>query len=485
MPRARAREPRVPIAGLLAFALLCAAPRARAGGPLGPQGTELRTSNYSVDLFQGPVFATSRITALGGAYTAIAEGSEGIPFNPAAASLRAPYSTTRVDYDVSGGVTLPATVARNDFDNNGDRNFPTSSFVWATLGGYLQVGKLGFGAVVSGQNYALGRPGAAVPLPRPDGSMSDEVIEGLVVRLLRIDAVVSYGFLEGQLHVGGGLRTASFYAVGETQTVTNDPSTAALRVTSEQERLLLGTTSSGLQGGVLWAPYDLPFRLGGAARTPMLGGGADLGARIPADAAGDRIVGDVYLPRKVELPWEAEVGVAVQLWRRPLNLPWIDERRVPRADVERWRRTTDDPEEPHNRAARRMLKARYRELPREKVLLAASLLVSGAIDNAVGLEGMLARRVDRSGERVTYGARVGAEAEVVPYVLVLRAGSYVEPTRFRQSSYRAHATGGAQVRLGRWDVFGLFDEETVWRITGHADVARDYFAWGVGVGVFR
>ena len=69
---------------------------ARAGGPLGPQGSRIQTSGYTVDLFQGPVLATTRITALGGAYTAIAEGTEGIPFNPAAASFRpAPRSRSR------------------------------------------------------------------------------------------------------------------------------------------------------------------------------------------------------------------------------------------------------------------------------------------------------------------------------------------------------------------------------------------------------
>src|SRR5689334_16632403 len=75
--------------GLLACAL-AAAPRAHAGGPLGEQGTRLATSSYGVDLFQGPVLGTSRVTGLGGAFTAIAEGTEGLAWNPAAASWRPP-----------------------------------------------------------------------------------------------------------------------------------------------------------------------------------------------------------------------------------------------------------------------------------------------------------------------------------------------------------------------------------------------------------
>src|SRR5579863_8250472 len=91
------------VAGLFA---LGAPPAARAGGPLGPQGAQIKTSQYSVDLVGGPVLGSSRITALGGAYTAIGDGTDGIPFNAASASVRAPYSTTRDDYDLTGSITF-------------------------------------------------------------------------------------------------------------------------------------------------------------------------------------------------------------------------------------------------------------------------------------------------------------------------------------------------------------------------------------------
>src|SRR5688572_18482420 len=111
---------------------------ANADGPLGGPGSPITTSQYNVDLFQGPVLATTRIMSMGGAYTAIGEGADAIPFNPAAVSHRAPYSTTRVDYDVTGGVTLPTSVTNTDFDNNGDTNFQTKNFVWGTAGGQIQ-----------------------------------------------------------------------------------------------------------------------------------------------------------------------------------------------------------------------------------------------------------------------------------------------------------------------------------------------------------
>jgi hypothetical protein len=125
---------------LVGVAAACVAYPARAGGPLGPQGAPIETSNYGVDLFQGPVLASTRITALAGSFTAISEGTDAIPFNPAAASLRMPYSTTRDDYDLTAGFTLPASVEGTDFDNNGKVGFTYDDFYWITAGATIQSG---------------------------------------------------------------------------------------------------------------------------------------------------------------------------------------------------------------------------------------------------------------------------------------------------------------------------------------------------------
>lgn len=455
------------VAGLL---LLSGALEARAGGPLGPQGTRIGTSGYGVDLFQGPVLANTRITALGGAYTAIAENTEGIQYNPAAASFRSPYSTTRADYDLTAGLTLPASVKGTDFDNNGQVGFTYDNFYFLSFGGLLQYDKLGFGVLVSFQNYELGVPGSPVPLPN-----SNEVIAGVTARLLRADPVVSYGFFDDQLHLGAGLRLAGFYGVGRT----GIPGGKA-----DQERLLLNANTAGLQAGALWVPHDLPIRVGGAARSPAVSIGSDPG-RIPENADGDRVVGNIFLPNRLELPWELEAGVAVQLWKRPFNIPWQDEDKVPKPDTERWREDKNGQQEPHYMGARRLLKARYGEIARERVLLSFSALVSGPVENAVGLESMLSQTIDRAGEKVVVTVRGGAEAEVIPTWLVLRAGSYLEPTRFRTGETRLHGTGGFALRVVRWSVFGLFDEDTLFRVSVGVDAARDYFGWGVGAGLFR
>lgn len=469
---------------LLVFAF--ASPRAAmAAGPLpSTPGDPIRTSDYSVDLFQGPVLASSRVTALSGAYSAIAEGSEGIPFNPAAASLRMPYSTTNVDWDISGGFTLPTSVSGTDFDNNGDSTFQKQqNFFFGTLGGYIQVEHLALGAMLSLQSYALGQDPVlrlAQP-PDPSGApTAEKATDQINLRFFKIDPVVSYGFLDDQLHVGGGLRVVYVQLNADLASVMPDGSIAGDGTATD----LFRSYAVGAQAGVLWAPYALPIRVGGAARSPLAATGAEFGGGFSADDQGDIRAGNTYLPRRADLPWEVEGGFAVQLWKRPLNLPWHDEDKVPVPDTERWRQSKNGQIEPPSRGARRLLRTRYRAIPRQKVLLTTSALVSGPVANAVGVESMLTGKLERSGERVSVTLRGGIETEVIPYWLVLRAGSYLEPTRFRTSSSRVHGTAGFQVRLFEWDVFGLADPGTIWRMSTAVDVARDYFAWSVGAGMF-
>ena len=464
------RRSRLLKAGLFASAGLFAFDAA-AAGPLGAQGSRIGTSKYNVDLYQGPVLATTRITGMGGAYTAVAEDTDGIPFNPAAASVRAPWSHAKVDYDLTGGITLPSSVGATDFDNNGTKGFAYKNFVWMTGGGLIQFGHWGGGLIASFQNYELGVPGTPVALP---GSASNELVQKVAIRILKVDPVVSYGFLDDQLHVGGGLRMAGFFGVGRSGTNGDDGN----------ERLLLQSFALGVQGGALWTPQDLPIRIGVALRSPAFSvkNDSDSG-RVKPDANGDRVIGNIYLPDELSLPWEAEAGIAVQLWQRPLNIKWMDEDQVPKPDTERWRLDQKNGvPEPEYMGARRMIKARYKAIPRQKVLLTASTIVTGPTKNAVGVESMLSQTVDRSGQSTVVGVRGGVESEIIPWWLVMRAGSYIEPTRYKEGHTRIHGTAGMDVRVLQWDVFGLFDKDTLFRVSLSGDLARDYFGWGIGAG---
>lgn len=465
------RRMRLLQAGLLVSAGLFAFD-ASAAGPLGAQGSRIGTSKYNVDLYQGPVLATTRITGMGGAYTAVAEDTDGIPFNPAAASVRSPWSHAKVDYDLTGGITLPSSVGKTDFDNNGTVGFTYKNFVWMTGGGLIQFGHWGGGLIASFQNYELGVPGQPVALP---GSANpNELVQRVVIRILKVDPVVSYGFLDDQLHVGGGLRVAGFFGVGRSGTNGDDG----------DERLLLQSFALGVQGGALWTPQDLPLRIGVAIRSPAFSvkNDSDSG-RVKPDANGDRVIGNIYLPDELSLPWEAEAGIAVQLWQRPLNIKWMDEDQVPKPDTERWRLDQKNGvPEPEYMGARRMIKARYKAIPRQKVLLTASTIVTGPTKNAVGVESMLSQTVDRSGQSTVVGVRGGVESEIIPWWLVVRAGSYLEPTRYTEGHTRIHGTAGLDVRVLQWDVFGLFDKDTLFRVSLSGDLARDYFGWGIGAG---
>ena len=73
-------------------------------------------------------------------------------------------------------------------------------------------------------------------------------------------------------------------------------------------------------------------------------------------------------------------------------------------------------------------------------------------------------------------------AAVLPELLKLRAGTYLEPTRFETSSARLHGTFGLDVRLLKWNVLGLWPDDYVWRIGLGGDASRRYFSWGVTIG---
>jgi hypothetical protein len=401
---------------------------------------------------------------MGGAYSALADGAEGIPFNAAAASQRYAYSTTRTDWELTGGITFPASVASTDFDNNGRAGFGYRNFVWATGGGFLQHDHWGFGANVSAQSYSLGKP-AQLGLDRAG-------VNDLTLRIFKVDLVASYGFFDDQLHLGGGARGAVFTAVD----------------TSGGEKLLLGTYGIGAQSGVLWRPHRLPLRLGGTIRSPVIGTITSSPNVMQDPMTGDHSVGSFFLPSGVDLPWEAEWGVAVQLGPRPLNIRWVDEDKLDDPEIEEERRIISATSkvaahlEPSYKAARRILRRRYRALPREKVLLSFSMLVTGPTKGAVGVESMLTQVIDRSGEKTSVTLRGGTEVEVVPNRLQLRAGSYMEPTRFRQSSPRLHATTGFEVRVVDWSLFGIFPEDNAFRVSGAVDFSREYFGWSLGGG---
>ena len=131
-----------------------------AAGPLGDNGQKITTSQYGIDLFQGPIYAGSRVTSMGGAYVAVAWDVDGMLQNPAAPAVRPFFSVTDFDYWLGFGLTFPGSFQDMDFYNSGtkseDSTSSVKSFVVATPSAMVQFGAFGFGASLELQNYQLG-----------------------------------------------------------------------------------------------------------------------------------------------------------------------------------------------------------------------------------------------------------------------------------------------------------------------------------------
>src|SRR5262249_47505092 len=108
-----------------------------------------------IDLVQGPILAPLRVLGMGGAFAAYAEGVDAIAVNAAAPAVRPPYSVTWFDYDLSLGVSFPATFRGTDFDNDGKVGFNYDHFIFTTFGASAQLGYFGVGVLGDIQQYDL------------------------------------------------------------------------------------------------------------------------------------------------------------------------------------------------------------------------------------------------------------------------------------------------------------------------------------------
>ncbi|MCA9642753.1 MAG: hypothetical protein KC492_18780, partial [Myxococcales bacterium] len=422
---------------------------ALAAGPLGEEGSEIRTSEYTVDLYQGPVTASSRVIGLGGAYVSIAEGVEGMSQNPAAPAVRTPWSVDSFDYDLALGLTFPSSIRGNDFYNTGEGptelDAGSDGLLFLTPAAVLQDGAWGYGVSISFANFSLSRRDETADSQR-----------NLVAQFVELDLVSAYGFMQNQFSLGVGLRNVGLVVARENADGSKED--------------LFTTSGFAPMVGVLWRPEEQPFRVG-AAYKHQVETQVDAASQVTANADGDLVLGpggtdpnSIWLPRNMKQPWEASLGLALQFGPRPLNPHWIDpgravaelERVVEFRKRERQRRlkreaasrspaelaalraqadaddALDELElDRQARALRQALVRRARQMKRAYVLMSTELQVVGKSSSSVGVESFIQRRVARAGEKITLSPRVGLESEVVPGWLKLRAGSYGEPSRYR------------------------------------------------------
>ncbi len=428
---------------------------------------------------------------MGGAYIASAEDTEGSAVNAAAPAVRDPYSAGWFDYDVSAGISTPGELARTDFDNHGDAasaHAKAGDFVDLTAGATVQMGGLGVAATSDLQTFTLTN-GAA-------GSSA------LTLQAGRWRGLGSYGMFGGQLALGGGARIVT------------------MQVQSSTSGTLLTMTGFAPEAGALLMPTGRQWRIGATVRAPVSAG--VFGKDVTTDAGGIRRAGEFILPDQVVLPWEVEVGVAYQLGPRPLNPGWQNPHALEaglRARIagDRAARARDretelararpeerpglgaelDAEEASLRAIedqrldaeadrlKAVQRARYTNWPRERILLLASVLLTGPTtggsSQSISLEGFLDQQNETVGRSLSATPRFGLEGEPIHDRLTLRAGTYVEPSRYDDGSPRQHFTFGGDVRLFPLDFWGLLPRAN-WKIGLFVDLAPRYVNGGIGIG---
>jgi hypothetical protein len=471
----------------------------------------IKTNNYSIDLFQGPVLAPINVTALGGAYAAYAEGISGLVANAAAPAVRAPFSTSTFEYDGSGSISIPFKLFNNnDFEDTGRLDADYSDFLYGTLGGLLQYGPVGAGFNAELYRYTL---------TNTDGTATD-------VLLGKYHLLGAVRLLGDQLMIGGGARFA----------------TLTLTASDVKNATIFG---AGPEVGVLIRPDWQSFRIGATFRSAV-DGGQLIGSIHTTNAAGVEYAGGLVVPNNVVLPWELETGVVVQVGPRPLNPAWIDPRgRKDQVHVEiarhRARRLADhraelaDLADPVARAVRaaelavveaadreadlaaeklalavieRADRARYENWPREHLLFTAELLITGPVANGVSIERFLGQNqppnpaqdgytcdvgatlaqcpnaIGSSGAGVNFSPRFGIETEPIPGLSHTWVGSYYEPSRFDTPVGRQHFTFGADLRLFPTTWWGLVNE-VVYKLQASMDFAPRYQSASLGIGVWH
>jgi len=415
-----------------------------AGLPLA-QAQPITGNDFEVDAVDGPVLGSSREVGMAGAYTALASGASGAPFNPAAFAAREIYEYEPWAWDVTLSYFFPGVGGANDFFDNGRRGVDTSGFQFADMGGRLQYRNGGAGLLIRTLNYRV---------PLGTGTRFD-------VSLITAHVAAAYGLLDGQLTIGLGVRVANMNVAVVRGGTRNDS--------------LVSFTGTGAEAGAILGLANMPFRIGLSARMPV-------DSRVAPDAvgAGTTQVAGLFLPRGVHLPWEIEAGFAWQLGPKPLNSRYL---RYKRAEPRVLRALAgqagaEDAAERAQDEVEREAQVRSRSLRRRYLLLSGSLLLIGRTRDGVGLDAFLEQERRPRGQSISFGVRLGAEAEVVPDRLKLRAGFYVEPARQRDVSPRPHVTAGVDLRL--FTVFGYTLRGTV-----TIDGAPRYADFGLGLGIWH
>jgi len=406
-----------PPAWVFVFALLLGvAGRARA------QATQPTT----IDTVRGTIQGSTRFIGLGGAFVSIADDTEGVPINPASTAVRLPYSWDAFSYAFGVEFSVATWLPKNDI-----YNAPAESSDGGSLFGSIA-------AVVNYRHAGFGLSAAAEQNTASQGTQG--ITRQMTANFGLVHLAAAYGYFEGQLQLGAGLRVIglSFDGSGGGGS--------------------LGTAGVGYTAGFIVKPNGLPFRIGATIEQPI-------------DAEIDGAPGAE--PVMVNVPWRAAGGFAFQFGTRKLNRPFVTVGdRV--AHNTKGKKPTDEDE----KKAAQQLFDEYQEDQTWYLLVSTELAVlqgpSGA--SFLGLNVI---------DRPLISPRIGFESEVVPRWLRLRTGSYLELPTTEEANARVHGTLGADIKLFQWGVFGLVKPFDWWQLSLAADVAKSYLNTAFTVGFWH
>lgn len=261
----------------------------------------LTRNDYALDFHRGPVQGPGRSVGLAGAYAALAEGIDGVGFNPAAYARRSQQDVAWAQPSLVLDVSFP----RNNWDNSGTGGREFADFAIVTFGVGMNLGPLGVGYQGQVQAYRI----------TPESSTDRSVSVNLAIH--RVGA--GYTFDSGALTLGAGLRVGAL-------TIGWDAPIFGTFLPGE-----VAYAGVAPEFGFTWAPVNERYRVGGAFRTEVVATtevpplAADAVRRSPAGCP-PGAPGCFVVPRSVHLPWEFDLGFVYRFSDVPWNSAWIDVR---------------------------------------------------------------------------------------------------------------------------------------------------------------
>ena len=280
----------------------------------------------------------------------------------------------------------------------------------------MSMARLGFNVQINDFGFGLGGSVTKYIVPASDGRKLEIATSTVVLGF-------GWSILDGDLALGINLMGASLNVKPDGD--------------KKNEVKYLGGT---LSAGIVYRGENRPWRVGATVTSPI--------GFTQKDSNKDEAFG-LILPRQVNYPLRVALGFSY-FWSfgdRKYN-----QRFNPKA-------------KPAN--------------DRRYLLLSTDLIVDGpTTDRGTGVEGFVMQELDPAGNDITLSLRLGLESEVWNNRLKLRAGTYLEPSRFQDEPFRVHGTGGLELRMFRlwgWD----------WRIATTVDMARDYQNLLIGVGFWH